>query len=114
MPFFPVLQWAVRAHRRKHNLGSTDHEINPASYNNGAVAERMSHKFIRGPGVGVSPNLYQSYSCQKLRAESYALSAKASKLATVDVDREVETQLSQLKGRAKAIEQAIIDKKCAG
>jgi hypothetical protein len=66
------------------------------------------------PASDVSPIRYQSYSCQKLRAESYAASAKASKLATVDDHREVETQLSQLKGETKAIEEAIIEKKCAG
>jgi len=66
------------------------------------------------PASDVSPSRYQSYSCQKLRAESYAVSAKASKLAAVEDHSEVESQLSQLKGQTKAIEQAIIAKKCAG
>jgi hypothetical protein len=48
------------------------------------------------------------------RAESYAASAKASKLATVDDHREVESQLSQLKGETKAIEEAIIEKNARG
>jgi hypothetical protein len=73
------------------------------------------------PAVDVSPNRYQSYSCQKLRAESYAVSAKASKLTGIQDERrpdaggdEVAAQLSLLKGQTKAIEQAMIDKKCAG
>jgi len=73
------------------------------------------------PGADVSPNRYQSYSCQKLRTESYAVSAKASKLTGVQDEKrpvvggdEVAAQLSQLKGQMSAIEQAIIDKKCAG
>ena len=72
------------------------------------------------PAADVSPNRYQSYTCQKLRAESYAVSAKASKLTRVQDEKgsaggdEVAAQLSQLKGQTNAIEQAIIDKKCAG
>ena len=73
------------------------------------------------PAVDVSPNRYQSYSCQKLRAESYAVSAKASKLTGIQDERrpdaggdEVGAQLSLLKGQTKALEQAMIDKKCAG
>ena len=68
-----------------------------------------------------SPGRYQSYTCQKLRAESYAVSAKASKLTGVQDEKrsavggdEVDAQLSKLKGQMTAIEQAIIDKKCAG
>ena len=64
---------------------------------------------------------YQSYTCQKLRTESYAVSAKASKLTGVQDEKrpvvggdEVAAQLSKLKGQMTAIEQAIIDKKCAG
>ena len=64
---------------------------------------------------------YQSYTCQKLRTESYAVSAKASKLTGVQDEKrpvvdgdEVAAQLSKLKGQMAAIEQAIIDKKCAG
>jgi len=64
---------------------------------------------------------YQSYTCQKLRTESYAVSAKASKLTGVQDEKrsvvggdEVATQLSKLKDQTTAIEQAIIDKKCAG
>jgi hypothetical protein len=56
--------------------------------------------------------------------EAYALSAKATKLAGVQDEKrpeallasghgEVAAQLSQLKGQMNAIEQAIIDKKCA-
>ena len=72
------------------------------------------------PASDVSPSRYQSYSCQKLRAESYAVSAKASKLTGVQDEKrpvggdDVAAQLSQLKGETKAIEQAMIDKKCAG
>ena len=64
---------------------------------------------------------YQSYTCQKLRTESYAVSAKASKLTGVQDEKrsvvggdEVAAQLSKLKGQMTTIEQAIIDKKCAG
>jgi hypothetical protein len=81
----------------------------------------------RSPEVSaadVSPIPYQSYTCQKLRMEAYALSAKATKLAGVQDEKrpeallasgdgEVAAQLSQLKGQMNAIEQAIIDKKCA-
>jgi len=73
------------------------------------------------PGADASPNRYQSYSCQKLRTESYAVSAKASKLTAIQDEKrpvgggdEVAAQLSQLKGQTNAIEQAIIEKKCAG
>jgi hypothetical protein len=52
------------------------------------------------PAVDVSPNRYQSYSCQKLRADAGG--------------DEVAAQLSLLKGQTKALEQAMIDKKCAG
>jgi hypothetical protein len=55
--------------------------------------------------------------------EAYALSAKATKAGVQDEKRpeaplasgdgEVAAQLSQLKGQMNAIEQAIIDKKCA-
>jgi hypothetical protein len=69
----------------------------------------------------VSPNRYQSYTCQKLRTESNAVVAKASKLTGVQDEKrpvvggdEVAAQLSQLKGQMNAIEQAMIDKKCAG
>jgi len=55
---------------------------------------------------------YQSYTCQKLRTESYAASAKATKLADVEDHNEVAAQISQLRGQMNAIEQAIIDKKC--
>jgi len=71
--------------------------------------------------ANVSPNPYQSYTCQKLRTESYAVSAKASKLTGVqDENRpvvggdKVAAQLSQLKDQMNSIEQAIIEKKCAG
>ena len=71
--------------------------------------------------VGASPSRYQSYTCQKLRTESYAVSAKASKLTGAQDEKrllvggdEVAAQLSQLKDQMSAIEQAIIDKKCAG
>jgi len=69
----------------------------------------------------VSLTSYQSYTCQKLRTESYAVSAKASKPIGVQDEKrsvvsgdEVAAQLSKLKGQMTAIEQAIIDKKCAG
>ena len=55
---------------------------------------------------------YQSDTCQKLRTESYAASAKATKLADVEDHNEVAAQISQLRGQMNAIEQAIIDKKC--
>src|SRR5262245_58601099 len=64
---------------------------------------------------------YQSYTCQKLRTESYAVSANASKLTGVQDEKrsvvggdEAAAQLSKLKDQMTAIEQAIIDKKCAG
>ena len=59
-----------------------------------------------------SPTRYQSFTCQKLRTESYAVSAKATKLADVEDHNAVAAQISQLKGEMNAIEQAIIDKKC--
>jgi len=53
-----------------------------------------------------SLNRYQSYTCQKLRTESYAVSAKASKLTGVQDEKrsvvggdEVTAQLSKLKGQ---------------
>ena len=49
---------------------------------------------------------YQSYTCQKLRAESYAVSAKTSKLTGVQDEKrsvvggdKVDAQLSKLKGQ---------------
>src|SRR5215831_15702603 len=42
---------------------------------------------------------YQSYTCQKLRTESYAASAKATKLANVEDHNEVAAQISQLRGQ---------------